>query len=202
LAGKGYLRVVVGEPKKQETERGSKIILPIEEGALYRLSKVEIEGSTVFSQKQLLEMLKLKVGDIANGAAIREWLYERGVKSAYADKGYIHYECDVEPDFKIISESEGLVDLKVTIYEGPRFTIRRIEFAGNANTPDQVLHDALSIKEDEPFSRRLLDETVMRLNDLGLFERIDSDRDVDFRTDGESSWLDITIHVKEKVDGR
>src|SRR5438128_12377165 len=64
LFSKGHLRAKVGEPRWQETETGTRVVVPIDEGALYRLGEVKIEGSTLFTSAQILEMLTLKTGDI------------------------------------------------------------------------------------------------------------------------------------------
>ncbi len=88
LRSQGYLRSLVGEPKVQKTDDGLKITVPIEEGAFYRLGNIKLEGAKVFWPEQLLEMLNLKTGDVADGEAIGEWLSVR-LKKAYADKGYI-----------------------------------------------------------------------------------------------------------------
>jgi outer membrane protein insertion porin family len=199
LRSQGYLRSVVGEPKVQKTENGLKITVPIEEGALYRLGNIKLEGAKVFSPEQLLEKLNLKTGEVADGEAIGEWLSVK-MKKAYADKGYIQSDFDVEPEFKIIPKkvNEGLVNLKIVLSEGIHFTVRRITFEGNENVPDQVLRNALLIKEDEPFNEQRLIDSVKNLNDLDLFEWIDKDRDVDLRTNEEDQRLDIKVRVKER----
>lgn len=199
IRSKGYLRAVVGEERRQQTAEGLKIVVPVDEGALYRLGDIRIEGSKVFSPGQLREMLEIKSGDIAAGTAIYEWLAER-VGRAYGDRGYIQYQFELEPDFQPApdAEGEGLVDFEVTIGEGRLFTVRRIEFVGNEHTSEVVLRRALLIEEDEPFSQQRFDESIRRLNELGLFEKIDEGKDVDFRSDDESSRLDLTIRLREK----
>lgn len=199
LRSQGYLRSAVGEPKVQKTEAGLKITVPMEEGAIYRLGSIKIEGSKVFSSEQLLEMFELKINDIADGAAIGNWLSKK-IRKAYADKGYIQSEYDVEPEFQATPgrENEGVVNLTIVISEGIRFIVRRIEFVGNEHTPDRVLRDALLIKEDEPFNEQQFIESVKSLNDLDLFVWIDKDRDVGLRTDEEDQCVDIQIRVKEK----
>src|SRR6266545_2726866 len=69
LIDQGYLRAAVGEPKKQETEHGLKITVPIEEGPLYRLGEIKIKGAKLFSPEHLLETLNMNTGDVASGEA-------------------------------------------------------------------------------------------------------------------------------------
>lgn len=197
----GYLRAAAGEARVEKTESGTKLTVPIEEGARYRLGIVKIEGATVFPPEQLLQMLNLKTGDIANGDAIAVGLYE-SLKKVYADRGYIQYSPEIEPEFKPVSEgsNEGLVDFTVRIDEGRLFTVSRIEFAGNRQTADQLLRSALVIKENEPYSEQYLHESLKKIDEMGLFEKIDKERDVEFRSNDKRYQLDIVIRVKEKIN--
>ncbi len=199
LQSQGYLSAKADEPKVQGNEQSLTVTFPIKEGTLYRLGNVNITGAKVFTSEQLREKLDLKTGDVADGQELQKWLFER-VKKLYEDNGYIQSDFDLEPKFKPIAEkeTEGIADLEVVVDEGQRFIIGRIEFVGNGQTSDQVLRSALLIKEDEPFNQQRLVESVEKLNSLGLFEWIDKDRDVELRTDEESSLLKVNIRVKER----
>lgn len=199
LQSQGYLSAKADEPKIQGNQQSLTVTFPIEEGTLYRLGNVNITGAKVFTSEQLREKLNLKTGDIADGQELRQWLFER-VKKLYEDNGYIQSDFDLEPKFKSIAdnETEGIADLEVVADEGQRFIIGRIEFIRNGQTSDQILRSALLIKENEPFNQQRLVESIEKLNGLGLFEWIDKDRDVELRTDEESSLLKIHIRVEER----
>jgi outer membrane protein assembly factor BamA len=89
------------------------------------------------------------------------------------------------------------VDINLDIDEGRRFNIRRIEFFGDRG-PDQVLRGTMLIKEDEIFRRKNLVESIKKLNDMGLYDLIDHDQDVELLTDTESPTLDIRIRLSKK----
>lgn len=199
LQSQGYLNAKIDEPKVQESNQSLKITVLIEEGMLYHLGNINIKGAKVFTSEQLLEKLNLKIGDIADGQELRQWLFER-VKKLYEDSGYIQSDFDIEPKYKPLAEreNEGIANVEVVVDEGQRFTIGRIEFIGNGQTSDRVLRSALLIKEDEPFNQQRLVESIEKLNSLSLFERIDKDRDVELRTDEESPVLKIYILVRER----
>ena len=76
--------------------------------------------------------------------------------------------------------------------------IDRIEFIGNEQTSDQTLRGVLLVKENKPFNQQHFTESIEKLNELGLFEKIDKDNDVKFERDEESPSLKIYIYVKEK----
>ncbi|MDQ2975927.1 MAG: hypothetical protein M3R69_11030 [Acidobacteriota bacterium] len=206
IRAEGYLRAEVGEPKLEAAGNRLRITVPIVEGPLYRLGEIRIDGATVFSPEQLMEMLPLKTGDVASSDAIGEWLFEH-MKKVYADRGYIEYTAEPEPHFRPVSDgaSEGIVDLKVYIEEGRRFSVRRIMFVGNVQTRDKVIRDALLIREGEFFSQDSYDESIKNLNHLGLFEEIDSAKDLNMRTierENGSAQIELIIHLKEKAQLR
>lgn len=236
----GYLNAAFGEQQKQGTERGVRIVVPVKEGVRYRIGEIKVEGAKLFSPEQIIEMLNVKTGDVANGEAIGVGLFER-LRKAYANKGYIQYEAEPTPDFKPVpaGETEGVVDFNISITEGKVFRVRSIKFDGNSLVTDEAIRNAFLLKEGDIYSQRLFENSIKKLNQSGLFENaINADRDVDFHqkeetpsspivatdsdentpgkptlrraiqavniedsesADGEIKFLDITIHVKEKV---
>lgn len=199
LRNRGYLTAKIAEPIVQKGDQGLKVIVSIEEGRLYRLGRVDIQGAKVFTSEQLLEKLNLKRGDIATTQELHSWLSER-TKKLYEDNGYIQSSYEAEPTFKpnAEKEGEGIVDLQVAIDEGKCFVISEIAFLNNRETPDHVLRSALLIKEGERFSQHQLAESIEKLNHLGLFTQIYSDRDIELIINEENSTLKITIRVEHK----
>ena len=200
MIGKGYLRAVIGKPNREDIEGGVRIVVPIQEGVLYRLGEITFTDSKLFSPAQLLEMGSLKTGDIASGEAIGEWLYER-VAKAYGNFGYLQYAAEVEPEFHLASDAarEGVVDLTISIDEGQAFTIRTIKFDGNGNVRESILRREMLLRNGDVFSRERFNDSLKIINQMGAFEQIDSDKDVDYRVDNESARLDITIHLKKRT---
>ncbi|HVF87229.1 MAG TPA: POTRA domain-containing protein [Pyrinomonadaceae bacterium] len=199
VRSKGYLQAVVSKPERLETEHGLKLVMNVKEGLLYRVGEIKVQGAEVFPSKQIIESLGLTTGEIMNGEALEDALYKR-LKKAYADEGHIQYDYEVTPEFKASSSgeaNEGMVDLKITISEGQQFLIRRIEFAGNERTPDDVLRRKLLMREGRIFNQELYEKSFKRLNELGLFEEI-TEKDITRRSNKETPELDILIQVKEK----
>jgi outer membrane protein insertion porin family len=202
LKDKGYLQAKVGRLRKWETEDEIRIAVPIEEGSLYRIGEIRIQGPQVFSPAQLRGMSDLKAGDVAAGETISLWLEQR-VKCAYADHGYIQYSFSATPIFRPVTQEgkDGLVDFEVEISEGKQFTIRRIVLEGNKHTPEEILRRALLINEGAVFSEHLYVESIGNLNRLGIFEEIDATKDMDMRSvnpDNKQPQIDLIIHLKEK----
>lgn len=196
VRSRGYLQAKLGEPRKELREGGLVVTVPVEEGALYRLGEIKIEGADNLTQERARALLDLQREDIANAEAIGKWLFE-DLKKLYGEMGYIQYTAEPEPDFRAvdIAANEGVVDFKVTIEEGRQFKIRSIKFEGS-NVSEKELRNLLLIRACDVFNQQYFETSVNRLNETGWFEMIDKDKDTDFRTDAEERLLDITFRLK------
>jgi len=199
LSSRGYLQAQLGKPRQEQAETGSRTIVSINEGALFRLGEVEINGTRILSPTQIREILELKTGEIANDDSISDWLFIR-VKKAYGNLGYIQYTAEVQPTFhRQDGAREGVADLAVTIDEGLAFTIASIQFEGNEKVSKDVLLREMTVRDGDVFSQDLLDESLMRINQSGQFEAIDADKDVDYWWDQKAPKLKLTIHLKKRA---
>jgi len=201
LVTRGHLQARLGKPRQVQTENGSRTVISVDEGPLFRLGAVEIEGSKLLSPTQIREMFEAKSGDIANGESISAWVFER-VKRAYGNLGYIQYTAEVQPKFHHKEGAlEGVADLAVTIDEGPAFTIASIKFDGNGDVSKDALLREMTLRSGEVFSQEFFENSLTRISQNGQFETIDADRDVDFDTDQKATKLSLTIHLKKRVAG-
>ena len=199
MRSKGYLQARLSRARQVPIENGFMTVVSVEEGALFRLGTVQIDGAKVLSPGQIREMLDLKTGDIANADNIGEWLFER-VKKTYGNLGYIQYTAEVQPKFnRKEGAQEGVADLAVTIEEGIAFTIASIQFVGNGSVGKDVLLREMFLRNGEVFSQELLDASLVRLSQSGEFETIDADRDVDFKVDKRAPQLGLIIHMKKRM---
>ena len=186
----GYLqgRVV---PTVQLTEPGFVITYAVDEGRLYRLGKIKIEGERALTQDQIRSKLPLRVGDVASGEKIGKWLFD-DLKNAYGEMGFIEYTAESVPTFK-----DGIVDLEVQIEEGKRFSLRSITFSGELMS-NTNLQSFFLMHPGDTYNSTLFRESIARLNASGLFAPVDADGDVDFATDSEEPLLSVRINLKKR----
>src|SRR6266545_1443142 len=132
IRSRGYLQATFGQPTKEIDGRGLVLLVPVNEGVLYRLGEIKIEGAKAVAPEEVREMLSLQPGDIANSEEIGKWLFE-DVKKVYGEIGHIQYAAEAEPEFKEVANGgdEGVVDFKVSIDEGQQFRVRAIKFEGS-----------------------------------------------------------------------
>jgi outer membrane protein insertion porin family len=217
MRSKGYLQARHGEPRVEgvgprrtglpilplpflsSVDEGLRVTVPINEGKLYRIGELKIEGNSIFSEQIIRAIIGLKPGDVADGKRISDSLFKT-LKEYYGAQGFIQYTSEPAPTFKENPQKpeEGIVDFVVTIDEGKQFTLRRLEFLGNTFTRDNVLRREVLLNEGDIYNQRHFEISILRLNQLGYFDPIDKDKDADFRTNEEEGLVDINLKVAEK----
>ncbi|HEV3468219.1 MAG TPA: outer membrane protein assembly factor BamA [Pyrinomonadaceae bacterium] len=217
MRSKGYLESRTGEPRVEglgprrtgfpilplpllsSVDEGLRVTIPVVEGKLYRLGEIKIEGNSIYSEEVIRQVIGLRAGEVANGQRIVKALAE-DLDKLYGRAGFIQYEYDVSPSFKDNPQKpgEGIADFTITINEGKQFTLRRLEFAGNTYTRDNVLRREVAVNEGDIFDQTLWEYSVLRLNQTGFFDPIDKEKDAEFRTNEELGEVDINLRVTER----
>ncbi|HEX5708491.1 MAG TPA: outer membrane protein assembly factor BamA [Pyrinomonadaceae bacterium] len=218
MKSKGYLLARTGEPRVEDRGRqrtpgfpipplplissvddAIRVVVPVNEGKIFRVGTVKVEGNSILSEEVIAAVIGLKTGDVANGQRLGKALQE-DLKRLYGRAGFIQYEYDVNPEFKDSpsNPNEGIADFQITITEGKQFTLRRLEFVGNTFTRDNVLRREVLLNEGDIYDQSLLEFSVLKLNQTGYFDPIDEKTDVDLRTDEEQGLVDTNIKVVER----
>lgn len=217
MRSKGYLQARHGEPRIESVGRrrtgfpilplplissvdeGLRVTVPIIEGKVYRLGEFKVEGNSIFSEAQIRAVIGLNKGDIADGEKVTKGLFEN-LKKFYGQQGFIEYTAEPVPTFQDNPQNpnEGVVDFTVTIEEGKQFMLRRLEFVGNTFTRDNVLRREVLINEGDIYNDAYWEYSVVKLNQLGYFNPIDKDKDVDRRTNDEEATVDLSLKVSER----
>jgi len=192
---RGYVLAQTGNPEVEVVENSGKmryrIRIPIVEGQVFRLGKFEVNGSTALSDQSRNLYSGFKSGQVADLPAIRKANEE--VKQAYARQGYLDME--LSPEMRQDPVHQAL-DILIHVTEGERYLVGHLDFRGNNKTRDKVLRREFLIEENDLFNGNLLDQSILRLNQLGLFEPLDEKAyEVAKRpADGEA---DIVVRVEE-----
>src|SRR5215475_1188645 len=211
LGTKGYLQARLGEPQVGEAGKvssglplpllrksgpGLKISIPIEVGRRYKISKVEEKGVTIFQPGIVTAYSGMKVGDWVDSKKISENVY-KGIKDLYGTQGFIQADVNFIPKFIDKTPEEGDVEITLEMEEGRQFTLRRLEFIGNSNTRDVVMRREVLLNEGDAYNKRSWDYSILKLNQLGLFDEI-KEKDAITRTNDRDQTVDIDLQVKEK----
>jgi outer membrane protein assembly factor BamA len=201
LGTKGYVLAQTGEPQVEGRDGNVKVMIPIQEKARYKIGKLEVMQAKVFLFQELLEMSGLVPGAPIDANVIQDKIY-KGLKDAYADRGYIQASIDFSMNFKLAYPlaPEGIVDVTLEIDEGRKFFVEWIDFYGEfsekVKSNKEALLDCLLLKEGDVYCRQLMNETLNNLKRLGWFEEI-REKDVMTRISDGGPLLQIKIQVKE-----
>ncbi|MGB8259182.1 MAG: outer membrane protein assembly factor BamA [Terracidiphilus sp.] len=205
---KGYYMAAVEEPKTQIRDQGGlnwftfrpnkgkriDILMPIEEGARYRLGAITFSGNkAVNNVRALRATFAVKDGDYFNATLMGKGL--ENLKKAYGQLGYINFGAIPKPSF---DEQKKTVSLNIDIDEGKPFFVSRIEFQGNTITRDKVIRRELMLEEGQVYNSQLWEYSLLRLNQLEYFEPLKVEQDSEAHQDAEAGTVDLLLKVKEK----
>jgi outer membrane protein insertion porin family len=211
----GYFKASVGEPilENIDTEgyrlgvplvaghshgKAVNITIPIEEGERYRMGTLKIVSADPDKALSLkVEALKgafpLKPGDIFSTEKVRKALETYG--KIYGEYGFIDFTPEPETE---IDEEKKIINLTMKFDEQKQYFVRRIDFSGNTTTRDKVIRRELLIDEGQLFNKRLWEMSILRLNQLDYFDKIEADKAAEIKRNNKDGTVDINLKLKEK----
>jgi len=205
---KGYANAAIEEPRTQIRDEGGlnwftfrpnkgkriDILMPVEEGARYRLGSITFTGNkAVTNSKALRATFALKDGDWFNATLLQKGI--ENLKKAYGQLGYVNFGVIPKP---IYDDQKKTVTLDLDIDEGKPFYVSRIEFQGNTITRDKVIRRELMLDEGSVYNSQLWEYSLLRLNQLEYFEPLKVEQDSEAHQDAEAGTVDLLLKVKEK----
>lgn len=200
---RGYKDVVVGEPRveliarnpggKTQKERAYRMVIhvPLQEGRRFRMGKLTLKGATIFKEAPLLKFYEVSPGKTYNYGKIEQG--NEAIKTLYQSQGYIYSYTN-----QVLVERQGeadVVDVVVSVYEGDRFRLGRLEFAGNTKTKDKVLRREFRLLEGGYMDLTTLKRSVFKVNQLGYFKL--KDEPLDFKFDEPNKLVNVTVKGEE-----
>lgn len=189
----GYQDIQVSHAIYRDPSGAGLIIhISVQEADQYRVGQVALEGSVLFPEREILQILKLKPGSIYYTEALQEDL--RAIKEYYGDRGHIHAE--VSPDPRMEGQPPK-VHLVYHITEGSLVHVHSIDVRGNLRTKDKVVRRELRIYPGEPFDGAKIRKSVDRLYNLGYFEEVNVETEPTSLADRE----DLIVRVTEAKTG-
>ena len=212
----GYFRVLVKEPILENIDtrnnrlgmplpvmgksngKAVNMTIPIEEGPRYKMGTLKIVSADPDKALSLkVEALKgafpIKQGDILNVSKMRKAM--KDYTSIYGEYGFIDFT--PEPDFDV-DDTNKIISLTLKFDEQKQYYVRRIDFSGNTTTRDKVIRRELLIDEGQLFNKRAWEMSILRLNQLDYFDRIEEDKAVEIKRNTKEGTVDLNLKVHEK----
>ncbi|HVP46796.1 MAG TPA: outer membrane protein assembly factor BamA [Bryobacteraceae bacterium] len=181
--------------KPNKPGKRADITIPVEEGQLMHLDKMNFVGVKLFRTTDFLQknVFQMNDGDVFSTAKLRKGIEQ--MKKLYGEFGYIDFV--PEPSFDVIPNSDK-IDLTLTADEGKQFFVRRIDFSGNTTTRDKVIRREILLDEGDIYNNRLWELSILRLNQLGYFEVLKAEEAATIQRNTQNNTVDITLKVKER----
>jgi outer membrane protein insertion porin family len=183
----GYPDVKV-DVKKTVAPGRLDLAFSIQEGQNVTVGEVRVEGNTVFTVKQIKEMMATREPGWFGSQPFIEDILEKDddvITDAYVAAGYL--SANVKRSVtRTVDGMKEIVNLKIT--EGRKTLTGNISFEGNAAITSEELAGVLRLKTAGPFSDRLLEEDRYRLMSLYsakgyLYTRIEIEKKPAFAAD-------------------
>ncbi len=201
----GYMQVQVGEPITRifegsrgmipmfrKTKQQFYVEIPIDAGDQYRIGELSLKDCGVLKCEALVKFFGLNKGDVVNGKKIKDTM--ENLKKLYGNMGYINWSYLPEQNFDPKTKT---MNIEFTFVPDKQFTVHRIQYSGNTKTRDKVMRREFILEEGKIFSTAALEMSVLRLNQLGYFDKIE-EKDYEVKPDDKTGQVDVNIKVKEK----
>lgn len=178
----------------------------VEEGPLYTLRAVrlrEIEGipEGTFTSEQIVGLMEIKPGD---AFALRDVTRSlEAVRRAYWALGYA--EASVRSDeLRDPGAGPGVVDIVLTVSEGPIYRTGEVRIAGNTLTKQKIIRRELQdagVRPDRLLDRGGVDEAETRLQQTRLFEPGSVKVTIQPENPEFEGYRDVLVEVEETNTG-
>ncbi len=211
----GYFKVVVKDPILENIDtqnwrwgipvvtgrsagKAVNITIPIDEGQKYFMGTLKIastdpDKALSLKADALKGVFPLKQGDVFSTAKIRKALDE--YTKIYGQYGFIDFVPTPETD---IDESAKKINVTMKFDEGKQYYVRRIDFSGNTTTRDKVVRRQLLIDEGQLFNKRAWELSILRINQLDYFDKLDAEKNVEVKRNTKAGTVDLLVKLHEK----
>lgn len=191
---KGYMRVRVGSPKVEYSEKKKGLVLTfhIDEGDRYRVGDITFSGDILTTREQLLSLFHTMKGNFYSQKIIEDDLTR--VVELYGNQGYAFANIVPEPRMDDLTKT---ADLNITMDKGQKVYIEKINITGNTITRDKVIRRELRVVENSLYNEKLIKLSKRKLEQLGYFESVE----ISTPRGSEDDRLVLNLNVKEKPTG-
>jgi outer membrane protein insertion porin family len=190
----GYIKVIVAEPEIMidKARKRMTVTIGISEGDQYKISSIDITGNKVYDSETLRKKLTLLPGSVFSKSELEKDI--QAISTLYSDNGYALVS--VVPDL-IPSEKDRTVHVTLSVSEGDRYRIGRIEISGNTKTRDKVIRREIRLDEGDIFDGSKLKRSYQRINNLNFFETVD----IIPKPQYKDKVVNLEVKVKERATG-
>ncbi|MDR6300200.1 BamA/OMP85 family outer membrane protein [Mesonia maritima] len=163
---------IISDSIIKKDEENIAINLKVEEGDKYYFGDISFLGNSVYTDKQLKQVLKIKKGDTYNGTLLEQRIADQTKPDAddltnlYQNNGYLFSQINAV-ETRVYNDT---IDFEIRIREGKVAYFDEVVVKGNDKTNDHVIYRNLRTRPGERYSKRDVVRTVRELGQLGFFD--------------------------------
>ncbi|PCN60911.1 MULTISPECIES: outer membrane protein assembly factor BamA [unclassified Acinetobacter] len=192
---KGYINFNITNSSLNLSEDKKHIFVEVsvDEGEQFKFGKSKFLGDALYKPEELTALQIYKDGETYSQEkvnAVKQLLLRK-----YGNAGYYYAEVNIVPQ---IDKETKLVDLNYYINPGQQVTVRRINFAGNSKTADEVLRREMRQMEGALASNEKIGLSKVRLERTGFFKTVDVKP---VRIPNVPDQIDLNVNVEEQHSG-
>ena len=191
---KGYYEVKITSSNVEYSEgKGFVLTYSIDAGKRYKFKKIFADVSETLDKSAFATLEKYFnqiIGDYYSRTKLTSILEKIDRLTEQKELQFVNHRITETLD------GDG-VEIKISIFEGEKFIIERINIAGNSVTNDSVIRGELLVDEGDPYSALLVNKSINRLKARGIFGKIEQKI-----SEGSSPDLKVLdISIEERATG-
>ena len=183
----GFLNISITENYELVSKNYVNIQFFINEGDQYQLKEIHFFGNKLFSDEEIIKILKIPTNINFNPSKIRRQL--KALKRNYLTRGKI----DVAIMDEVIIEGINVI-ARINIFEGISYHIQSISVSGLELVKEKYVLREILFQRDEIYNIDKIDKSRNRIFDSGLFSSVEIINKLINKNNG---LVDIEIKVRE-----
>ncbi len=158
----------------------------VKENERFNIKQISIEGNTLLTDGEILELLDVKVGE-----PFRQYIYYSNFKKILAKYSELGH-----PFAGIREEYDWGTDLEITLFidEDISYNVDQITLKGNKTVGEPFIRKHFNIKEGKPYQLEKINQTKDRIYEMGAFNSVNI---VPVNPDTSNQSLDLEVSVIE-----
>jgi outer membrane protein insertion porin family len=192
---RGYIKFNVDSTQVSITpdKKDIYITINITEGQLYKVREIKLSGDLVIAPEELFPMFRINAGEVFSRKRVTDTVTR--ISDRLGNEGYAFANVNTVPD---VNEKTREVDLTFFVDPGKRVYVRRVNFAGNTKTRDEVLRQEMRQMEGGWFSAEKVERSRARLQRTGFFEEVNVETPA---VPASTDQVDVDYSVTEQPSG-
>ena len=192
---RGYIRFNIESTQVSVSpdKKGVYITVNVNEGDIYTVKDIKLAGNLVVPEEDLERFYIIRSDEVFSRQKVT--LTSDLMIKRLGNDGYTFAKVDGIPK---IDDDKKEVDITFFIEPGKRTYVRRVNFAGNESTLDEVLRREMLQMESGWASTEKIEAGKKRLNQLGFFKSVNVETP---SVGGTDDLIDVNYSVEEQLSG-